>query len=54
MREILKIVEELKAAGIQLEEIIPEALLMDKTHSQFKIKVLYDEREKRYEKIQEG
>ena len=41
-------------AGIQVEEIILESLLLEKGEEDYMMKILYDEREKKYDKIQEG
>lgn len=52
--EILKIVESLRVAGIQVEQLILQSLLLDKCGDGYRMKILYDEREKKYDKIQEG
>jgi hypothetical protein len=43
-----------KACGLELEDLIPENILLYKTENYFRIKILFDEREKKYDKILEG
>lgn len=54
MREAVGIVENARAAGIIIEEIIPACLLIEVVENEVRLRVLYDEREKNYDKIFEG
>lgn len=40
--------------GIELEDLIPSNILLYHVDNYFRIKILYDEREKKYDKILEG
>jgi hypothetical protein len=51
---MLKIIGSTSMYGVVIEEIIPVCILVQSVGTEFHLKLLYDEREKRYEKIQEG
>jgi hypothetical protein len=54
LKGLLDIVASASNSGIVIEEIIPACILLQTVGADFRLKILYDEREKRYEKIQEG
>ena len=53
-KELLYVHQTAKNYGIELEDLIPENILLYKMENYFRIKILFDEREKKYDKILEG
>lgn len=40
--------------GITIEELVPENILLERQEEGYVVKLLYDEREKKYDQIQKG
>jgi hypothetical protein len=51
---MVTVIDNARTTGIIIEEIIPACVLLETAQEEFHLKILYDEREKKYDKIQEG
>jgi hypothetical protein len=51
LRKLMEIISNAKMTGIVIDDIIPSCILLQ-IGAEFNLTILYDEREKRYEKIQ--
>ena len=54
LRQLCGIAEEVTERGIIVEEIIPSSMVLRSDGSNFIVKMLFEEREKKFDKIQEG
>lgn len=54
LKDLLFVFQSAKNIEIELEDLIPSNILLDHVDGYFRIKILYDEREKKYDKILEG
>jgi hypothetical protein len=54
LQELFISIQSFKNIGITLEELVPSSILLEKRSTTYKVKILYDEREKKFDKIQEG
>jgi hypothetical protein len=51
---MLNVIESARSMGIELEELIPSSILFSSVDGEYRAKILYDEREKSYEKVKKG
>lgn len=51
---MLSVIESARSMGIELEELIPSSILFSSVAGEYRAKILYDEREKSYEKVKKG
>jgi hypothetical protein len=54
LKELLYVHQTAKHYGIELEDLVPGNILLYKVENYYRIKILFDEREKKYDKIFEG
>jgi hypothetical protein len=54
LKELLFVYQSVKGIGVELEELIASNVLVFKEEGFIKVKVLFDESEKRYDRILEG